>query len=52
MSETNCVSQERLSLKPCCKSYISPFESRCLTKFLGYDVFHNLHKIRVREIGL
>ena len=52
MSDTNCVSQERLSLKPCCKSYISPFESRCLTKFEAMMCSMTLHRIHVREIGL
>ena len=52
MSDTNCVSQERLSLKPCCKSYIGPFESRCLTKFEALMCSMTLHTIHVREIGL
>ena len=52
MSDTNCVSQERLSLKPCCKSNISPFESMCLTKFEAMMCSMTLHKIHVREIGL
>ena len=51
MSEAYCVSQKRLSLKPCCKSGNSPFESRCLTTFkamMGSIIFHKMH---VREIG-
>ena len=52
MSDTNCVSQERPSLQSCCKSYISPFESRCLTRYEAMMCSMTLHKIHVREIGL
>ena len=51
MSDTNWVSQERLSLKPCCRSYISPLVSRCLTTFDAIMCSITLHKIHVREMG-
>ena len=52
MSETKCALQDRLSLKPCFKSYISLFESRCLAKLEAMMCSIILHTIHVREIGL
>ena len=49
MRDTDCVSQEGLSLKPSCKSYISPFESRCLTTFEAMMCSMTLHKIHVKK---
>ena len=51
MSETNRVSQERLSLKPCCTSYISPLVCRCLITFDAIMFPINLHNMHVRDIG-
>ena len=51
MIEINWVSQERLSLKSCCRSYISPLVSRCLTTFDVIMYTITLHKIHVREMG-
>ena len=51
MSESNCVSQERLSLKPCGKSYINLFEPKCLTTFEAMVCSVTLNKIHVREMG-
>ena len=51
ISETNWVSQERLSWKPCCRLYISLFEFRCLTTLEAIMCSSTLHKMHVREMG-
>ena len=48
--EANCVSQERISLKPCCRSYIRQLVSRCFARFEAMMCSITLHKIHVREI--
>ena len=49
--ETDWVSQERLSIKPCCRSYISLFEFRCLTTLVAIMCSSTLHMMHVRELG-
>ena len=49
ISETNWVSQEHLSQKLCCRSYISLFEFRCLTTLEAIICSSTLHKMHVRE---
>ena len=51
ISETSWVSQERLSRKPCCRSYISLFKFRCLTTLEPIMCSRTLHKMHVRGMG-